>query len=523
MAAKRKKMHQVKSILEMLDRGYSQRGVSTELNVHRTTVKKYADHLKSLQLTYKEVLSYEVKDFESVFVGVYKPPRVLDSERYKTLDKEMPELLVELSRKGVTSQLLFEEYERRNGNASYGRSQFFKYVADTKRIRKATMKIHHVVGEKMFVDFSGDKLSYIEQDSGEVIECDVLVCSLPYSGLTYAIPVRSQKQEELILGVCCALHYIGGVPLSIVFDNMKSAVKRSSRYEPEFTEAIELLGLHYNTTIMATRPYKPKDKAHVERSVNITYQRIFAPLRDKQFFSLEELKKEVLQLVNELNNRKLSQGHRSRKEVFDEEEKPTLKVLPDNPYRIQHVTLGKVQCNYHVITGHDGHQYSVPYHLIAKRLKIIYTTEIVEIYDEMVRVAVHKRSFQRRGFTTLKEHMPPNHQAILETKGFDAEYFLKKAAGIGINTHNVVDHILKGRTFIQQNFHSCLGILRLAKTYSTQRLENACVIALNTSRINYNTVLRILNNKMDLKDTPPDTNSVTACMHENIRGGVNYQ
>jgi transposase len=422
MAAKRKKMHQVKSIIEILDRGYSQRQISRDLGVHRNTVKKYVDHLKSLNISYKEVLKYELKDFEKVFVSVYKPPKEKETERYKTLDKEMPELVSELRRKGVTGQLLFEEYEQRNGEDSYGRSQFFKYLSDTKRLQKATLKIHHIVGEKMLVDFSGDKLSYIDRDSGEVIECDVLICSLPYSGLIYAIPVRSQKQEDLILGVCCALQYIGGVPLSIVFDNLKSAVKKSSRYEPEFTEAIELLGLHYNTTCMATRPYKPKDKAHVERSVNITYQRIFAPLRDKQFFSLEELKEEVLQLVNELNNRKLSQGHRCRKELFDEEEKQVLKALPNNPYRIQHVTFGKVQCNYHVIIGQDGHQYSVQYHLIAKRLKIIYTTELVEIYDDLARVAVHKRSFQRRGYTTLKEHMPPNHQAILDTNGLDAEY-----------------------------------------------------------------------------------------------------
>lgn len=523
MAAKRKKMHQVRSVIEMLDRGYSQRQISRDLRMHRTTVKKYVDHLTGLQLSYKEVLNYESKEFEKLFVGVYKPPKTLESHRFKTLDKELPDLITELRRKGVTGQLLFEEYEKRYGNASYGRSQFFKYLADTKRSQKATMKIHHIAGEKMLVDFSGDKIRYIDQNSGEVIDCEILICSLPYSGLIYAIPVRSQKQEDLILGVCCALHYIGGVPLSIVFDNLKSAVKKSSRYEPEFTEAIDLLGLHYNTTMMATRPYKPKDKAHVERSVNIVYQRIFAPLRDKQFYSLEELREEILRLVDELNNRKLSQGHRSRKEIFDEEEKQTLKVLPKNKYCIQYVTYGKVQLNYHVITGQDGHQYSVPYHLIGKKLKIIYTTELVEIYDDMVRVAVHKRSFQRRSYTTLKEHMPPNHQAILETKGLDPEYYLKKATSIGIKTHDVIEHILKGRTFIQQNFKSCQGVLSLAKKFTPQRLENACAIALLTNKITYNMVLRILNNKMDLKDIIPTTSSANFHMHENIRGSIYYK
>ena len=385
------------------------------------------------------------------------------------------------------------------------------------------MKLDHKPGEQMMIDYAGDKLEYVEADSGELINCEVLVCSLPFSGMIYVEALRSQKQEEFIKGIGNALEYFGGVPMSIKCDNLRSAIIKANRYEPEITEAMELLGIHYSTTILAARVRKPRDKAHVERSVNITYQRIYAPLRDDPSFSIKELNSKIKGQLELLNLKKISNDIRSRKEVFEQEEKAYLKILPTTSYKIQHITHGKVQLNYHVILGADYHQYSVPYTLIGKRLKLIYTSEHVEIFHELERVAIHRRGYKRNGYTTLENHMPPAHQAMHQYKGCDKTYFLNKAKEIGNSTYAVVDHILKSRAFVQQSFSSCLGILRLVHKHDPIRVENACTIALKMTKITYTTVQKILNNKMDIRSRhEPNTSIQTLFDHENIRGAAYY-
>lgn len=247
---------------------------------------------------------------------------------------------------------------------------------------------------------------------------------MPFSGLTYVEVLISQQQQLFIKGLCNALQYFGGVPHSIKCDNLKSAVVKANRYEPNFTEAIEMMSAHYGTYMTASRVRKPRDKATVENAVRLAYQRIYAPLRDQQFFNLEELQHRVIEQLEWHNTQHFQAKTYSRKELFETQEKKYLHSLPDQAYVYQQVTYGKVQRNYHVILGQDYHQYSVPYGLIGKRLKIIYTVDIVEIYDDLKRIAIHKRNYKRHAYTTLENHMPLNHQFMHQYKGWDGEYFI---------------------------------------------------------------------------------------------------
>lgn len=521
MAAKRKKMHQIKAILEWLQQGHSIRKTNKELGVSRRTIRKYLDHLSSKEHSLVTALTLDDKGFKQLWAGMFKEHRE-ENKLYEQLESKIADYLSELNRPGVTKQLLYEEYKKECPQG-YGRSQFYIHLERSGAINKAVMKQHHKPGEQMMVDFAGDKIHYADPDTGELLACEVLICTLPYSGMIYAQVLRSQKQEEFIYGLCKSMQYFGGVPWSIKCDNLKSAVIKPDRYEPKLTEAMELLGIHYQTTVVTARVYKPKDKAHVERAVNIAYQRIYAPLRDVTCSSIEQLQIEISKQVEKLNGKVLSNDIRSRIEIFEAEEKTLLKPLPALAYKIQYITMGKVQLNYHIILGADYHQYSVPYTLIGQRLKVLYTTEHVEIYHGLERVALHKRSYKRRGYTTLAAHMPPSHQAIHQQKGWDKSYFLKKALEIGSSTHAVIDHILKSRTFIEQSYNACLGILRLTNKYTPIRVENACAITLSTNTITFSMLQRILYNKMDMRECSNEPDKpVTLFLHENVRGAASF-
>lgn len=327
--------------------------------------------------------------------------------------------------------------------------------------------------------------------------------------------------EDFINGLRHALEYIGGVPQSIKCDNMRTAVVRSNRYEPQFTEAMEYMAAHYGTTILAARVRKPRDKGSVEKAVDLSYKHIYAPLRHQTFYSMEELNAAMRRQVELLNSRPFKVREGSRRQVFMDDERSKLKDLPSSPYQIKQVAESKVQRNYHVIVGQDRHQYSVPYSLIGKRLKIIYTTDTVEIYDALKRVAVHKRSYRKNGYTTLIEHRPPAHRYVAQQRAWSDEDFLRHASSIGQSVQRVIKRMLESNTFYEQTYNSCLGILRLAKQYGNDRLEAACERAKDAPKINYGIVSNILKNRLDQL---PVTNLASAIPdHSQIRGPQSYQ
>jgi hypothetical protein len=283
---------------------------------------------------------------------------------------------------------------------------------------------------------------------------------------------------------------------------------------------MEMLAAHYGTTILAARVRKPRDKASVEKGVSVAYNQIYGPLRDQVFYSLEELNAAIRQQLDIVNSRPFQKKAGSRRELFETLEKPLLKELPCDPYLIKHVTEGKVQRNYHVILGEDRHQYSVPYTLIGKRLKIIYTIDTVEIYDGLSRVAVHKRSYQKNGYTTGSEHMPERHRHHAQQRGWNAKDFEIQAARVGRATLLVVQRILQSRYFYEQTYNSCLGILRLGKQYGHQRLEAACRRIKDAPQVNYGMVANILKRNLDKTSTDPE---LFTPPHEQIRGPESYQ
>jgi len=371
------------------------------------------------------------------------------------------------------------------------------------------------------VDFAGKKQYYVDTSTGERIPCEVFVGILPFSGLIFCQAVLSQKTHDFAACINAMLRFYAGVPATILCDNLKTAVLRSDRYEPVFTDLCYQLSEHYGTTFSAARPYSPKDKALVEQAVRITYAHVYAPLRNQEFTSLKALNDAMHQQLLLLNNKPYKDTVYSRLYFYQQQERPLLKPLPSEPFVPKKVTVLTVQRNYHIQLREDCLYYSVPYQYVGKKVKVLYDSRVVEVYYDNSRIALHIRKPHCKAYTTIAEHMPPHHRHMHEIKGFNKEDLLKQAERIGANTLKAASLILENSIYIEQNYKSCFGMLMLQKRYGTPRLEAACGRALQGTRINYTMIKNILERGLDKQLSILDEQPIPT--HGNIRGKDNYQ
>jgi transposase len=520
MAKKRITMRQIRIILQQVIDGASIRTIVKRTGIARNTIRQYLRNFQQSGYSLEALLALDDEQLANLCPEKASGPP--PDKRYEQLSRLLPQIIHELNKRHVTRQLLWEEY-RAQYPGGYGYTRFCHFISMHLQQKNVVAHFTHQPGQKLLMDFAGDKLAYYDPDTGEEIRCPVFVATFPFSSFTYAEALHSQNQQDFVKAFNNSVVYFGGVSECVIFDNMTTAVKKADRYEPKFTDLAEQLSLHYQTTFMAARVNKPRDKATVEGAINIVYQRIYAMLRNQRLFSLTELNYAIKEKLALLNQRHFQGKDHSRKDLFDQYERSLLKPLPPEKFEAKKTVFAKVQKNYHVTLGEDMHHYSVPYRYTGQRIRITYTSDVVEIYDaRQQRIAAHQRDYRRHAYTTLQEHMPPNHRAVYEQKGWDENYFLKRAKAIGPFTGQVVEKVLSGRFFTEQTYRSCLGILRLADKFSHQRLEKACKLALQCPQINYRLINNILNNNMDQLVEQTTLDFITPT-HDNLRGEESYK
>jgi len=508
-------MEKIKKIVEYHQKGYGKRRIARLLGMSKNTVKRYLDRIERREIDVEELNSPE--EHEKMYRSDEKVPDPRDTD----LEGRIPQLLKELGRVGVTRYLLWEEYiAQYPGGFSY--SRFCRKIRQYKDQQNATIKLEHKAAHYLTIDYTGKRINWVDKNTGVVNKSEVLVCTLPYSGYTFACAVHSQKQQDFIHALNECLLYIGGLPRALLSDNLKAYVTTANIYEPKFAELCVQLSAHYGIDLQATRVGKPKDKAHVERHVAIVYNRLFAPLRDEVFFGIDEINAAFRIALDKHNSLNYQGKNYSRKDLFEKDEKPHLLPLPVTMFDVTKSTKAKVQRNYHVILGEDKHQYSVPYRYIGKSTQIIYDSHTVEVYIGVERIASHARDRRKNAYSTFALHMPEKHKRYIEQRGWDAPYFIQKAEEIGCDTRWAIEHILKGKYFIEQTYKSCMGVLRLAEEHSPERMERACARARTTHRVSYGIIKNILKNNMDSLPIKEEKNLFSIPKHENIRGSEHY-
>ena len=421
----------------------------------------------------------------------------------------------ELKRNGVTLQLLWEEYAQVH-QSGYRYTQFCEIYRQWARRLRPSMRQVHRVGEKTFIDFSGKRPTLVDRRTGELRPVELFVAVLGASSLTYAEATATQQLADWVNAHLHMVEYFGGATTLWVPDQLKSAITRPCRYEPDVNRSYEDLAAHYGAVVVPARPRKPRDKAVVESGVLVAQRWILARLRDQTFFELGALNRAIRVGLDELNDRPMKKLGVSRRALYEQLDRPALRPLPTARYVLAHWKLCRVNIDYHVEV--DRHVYSVPYQLVREQVEVRYTTHTVEIFHRDKRVASHRRRYDRQP-STVAEHMPSAHRAHAE---WTPSRLIRWAEKAGPATGQLVTRILQSRPHPEQGYRACLGIMQLGRRYGNSRLEAASARALALGSCRFHTVRNILTAGQERLPLEPPAETNPTPTHANIRGADYY-
>lgn len=506
-------MSKLKRILRLLNQKSPKRQIADRCEVSRNTIDKYEQIFSNHPLSYQEILNLSDKEIYSIIA----PPALHDIS-HEDLYLLFPNYESELKKKGVTKLLLWEEYKEQFPNGVQY-SQFCEHYRRYIKANQLSYTHEHKAGDKLMVDFAGKKLHIVDYETGEKIDVEFFVGILPCSGLTYARACMSQQSPVFLKCLSLCLQYIEGVPAAIVTDNLKPAVNKASKYDPELNQSMADFAEHYNTCILPTRALKPKDKAMVEGAVNILYTRIYAPLRNKVFYTLEELNTAILELLDKHNQMLFQKKAISRREQFNSIEKNQLQTLPAEAFFFKKYQKAKVHPNCHVLLREDQHEYSVPYGFVSKEVEISYSSDVVEIYYKLERIATHSRDKRKYTLSTIESHLHPSHRYY---HNWSKDYFITKGKEIGEYTNSLIEKIFNQSKHPEQGFKLCCGVLQLSKKYSHEEMEIASRFCLQYQLMSYAKLKSVLTNldKLQWIESQPELRFID---HDNLRGNQYYQ
>ena len=514
MATRRLPMNRTREILRLRwTQRESVRRTAKAVGLSRSVVSKVTSRATAAGLDWAALEALDDGELEQRLYG----------ER-STLGEQKPEpdpqwIHREYKRVGVTLELLHLEYLQQHPDG-YGYTTFCERYRSWLKRRGLSMRQNHRAGDKGFVDYSGKKPTYIERETGEVIEAELFVVALGASSMTYAEATASQELMSWVGSNVRALGYFGGVPRALVPDQLKSAVTRADPFEPGIQRTYEELGRHYNTVIFPARPGKARDKAKVEVAVQVAQRWILARLRNETFFSLGELNARIRELLEELNDRPMKKlGGVSRRELFERYERDALQPLPEQPFEAATWEKKTANVDYHV--EFLKHWYSVPYWMRHEEVWLRVTEKTVEIFHRGKRVGAHARSNVPYRHTTDPSHRPPDHRAWAEA---DHAALAAWANTVGPATALLMQRILSRSPFPEQAWRSGRGLKRMGEKYDNQRVEIAAARALRFGANSYKPVERMLKLGLDQQPLAEDERGEDSgtVEHENVRGPEYY-
>ncbi len=511
MAAERLSVRKIREVVRAASNGLKNWQIGDSLSISPNTAAGYLLRVAKAGLTLADV---EALDDVALVERLFPPAPPAGSARPLP---DWGETARELKRKGVTLQLLWIEYKGAHPDG-YQYTQFVSRFREWQGSADVVLRQEHKAGEKVFVDYAGQTMPIVDAATGEIRQVQIFVGTLGASNLTYVEATESQSLPDWIGSHVRMYAFFGGVPRVTVPDNLKSGVRQACHYEPDVNRTYLELARHYGTTVIPARVAKPRDKAKVETSVQIVERWILAPLRNHTFFSLAELNAEIARLLTQLNERPFQKLEGNRRTLFDAIDKPALLLLPAVPYAFAEWRKARVNIDYHVEV--QRHYYSVPYTLVREEVDVRIDAATLELLHAGKRVAVHVRSVKIGGYSTLAHHRPKSHQRHVE---WSPSRLIRWGEEVGASTGALVQRILNMRPHPEQGYRACLGLMRLGKRYTPERLEAACFRALRSGAHSYRSVKSILEHGLDrvpLEDPEPLSLPLE---HENVRGAEYYQ
>ena len=512
MANKGLSMRKVREVLRLHHAaGLSGRAIARSLKLSPVTVTRYIRRAEEAGLSWPLPGSLDDAQLERrLLPGAASMP---GQTRFPV--PEWSTVHRELRRKGVTLALLWQEYKETHPEGMQY-SRFCQMYRAWAAKLDVVMRFEHRAGEKTFVDYAGHTVGVVERETGELREAQIFVAVLGASSYTYAEATWTQTLPDWVASHVRAFEFYGGCSELLIPDNLRSAVSRAHRYEPDINPTYHDLARHYGVAVLPARVRKPRDKAKAEVGVQVVERWVLAALRHRTFFSLVELNAAIAKLLERLNNRPFRKLPGSRRTLFEQLDRPALRPLRAERYVFAQWKKARVNIDYHVEVAR--HYYSVPHALVGREVDVRLTATTVECLHRGQRVASHVRSALKGRHTTADEHMPEKHRKMGQ---WSPERFRRWASTIGPNTATLIETVLRSRRHPQQAFRSCLGILRLVHSYGEDRLEAAAGRAVALGAHSYRSVESILNHRLDQRPSE-QIELALPIEHDNIRGASYY-
>jgi len=505
MAGKVTEMSKIKQLIQLHESGVSNRRIAKALSIDRETVNNYVRKMKSVNMQSSDLLALEEPVLEGKFMA---GTAAYTDRRFETFKDLIPYFESELKRKHVTRYLLWQEYLSKHPSG-YRFTQFCYHLNQLLAARKPSAVLTHQAGEKLFVDFAGDRLEIIDIHTGEATPVYVFVACLPFSDYTFTMAVRHQTTEDFLHALACCLQHLGGSPKIVVPDNLKAAVVKSDRYEPTLNRLMEDFANHYGFGVMPARAFHAKDKAKVENQVRIIYSRVYAKLRNQHFFSIEALNRALAEKTLEHNQTRMQRTDYSRQEKFLADEKHLLAPLPETEFEVRYYTDLRVGDNNHVYMGRDRHYYSVPHIYTGEKVHVIYTRTSVKIFCKNERIATHERVFGF-GYSTVAEHLCSAHRHYNRRS---PAYYIETAGKKSSLLAQIITLIFNRPQPPELFYRTCDALLSLCRKTNPEHFEEACRIALDNNVFSYGFIkslieghsLSVETHAYKPLPTPPDT------------------
>jgi transposase len=503
-------MRKIKEVLRLKhEHGLSDRQIALTCSIARSTVGEYLMRARAAGIAWP----LAGLDDSAIEAQLFPERRGKAKANQPRPMPDFAEIHKELqTHKHLTLQLVWEEYKQAHPDG-YQYSQFCELYRKWAKKLDLVLRQSHRAGEKLFVDYAGQTVPVVDAQTGEVTEASIFVAVMGASSYTYAEGTLKADLESWIGSHVRALDYIGGCPEVIVPDNLKTGVKSPSRYEPDLNPTYQEMAAHYSVAVIPARVRKPKDKAKVEVGVQVVERWILAALRKRVFTSIGELNQAIKGLLEKLNARQFKKRPGSRRELFEQLDRPALKPLPAQRFEIAHWKWSRVNPDYHVELM--NHYYSVPSNLVGRQVELRYTADTVEVLHKGVRVAAHALSSRVGEATTVEAHRPESHRRYLEWTPARLSSWSTHA---GPSTTAVVEYVLKNAVHGEQGLRSCHGLVRLASCYGIERLEAACARALKFDACCYRSIESILKSGLDRTEPSEPVSAAEPVDHANMRG-----
>ena len=508
-------MKKIKDVLRLrFITNISYRQISRALNTPSSTA---ADYCKRFEITNYSIDEFLSLDEDEIYQLLF-PEKSLP-KTYKTRPKPNVEYIhKEIAKKGVTFELLWQEYKEQHPDG-YGCSQFKEYYYKYKKRLNPSMRQTYIAGEKMFVDYSGLTVPVIDLSTGEVIKAQIFVSVLGLSGYTYVHATASQKVEDFIRSHVTAFEFYEGIPKILVPDNLKSAIISNNKKGIVFNENYAELSRYYNFAIEPARVRKPQDKAKAEQGVQGIQRWILARFRHRSFFSVDEINQAISELLDIYNNKIIKRLGKSRTDIFEENEKKFLGELPANRFIYKELKIATVNIDYHVELNRCF--YSVPFKYLKEKVELKYSNSLVEIYYKLKLIATHPRLYRINDSSTMKEHMPLNHQ--YQNEKMNPQRLISWGASVGNDAKEFVETRLEEAQYPEKVYRSLIAILSLGKLYGKIELNLALSYALKIDAKSVKSIESILSKRLYIQAVNNTNNNQLFNNHGNIRGSDYYK